>query len=193
MGGRHRMWVGIGLSAVVAAFLAGVVSAEIPRKINYQGRLTDSVTGLPLAGSHTLVLRIYDAPSYGSLLWAETTGIDADSTGVFAAVLGSIEPLAVAFDIPCWLEVEADGEILSPRREMVSVPYAFTADIAGEYEIFCTHFCGPLHLEMRAAFFVDDPKKGPSNLGVGDYEHAQTLPGLLEEGQLTVAERVKGL
>ena len=68
----------------------------------------------------------------------------------------------------------------------------FTADIAGEYEIFCQHFCGPLHLEMRATFFVDDPKKGASNLLVGDYEEAQKLPGLLEEGQITIAERVKG-
>lgn len=69
----------------------------------------------------------------------------------------------------------------------------FTADIAGEYEIFCTHFCGPLHLEMRAAFFVDDPKKGPSNLAVGDYDKAQHIPGLLEEGEITIAERAKGL
>lgn len=75
----------------------------------------------------------------------------------------------------------------------VTAVHEFTADIAGEYEIFCTHFCGPLHLEMRAAFFVDDPKKGPSNLAVGEYDKAQHLPGLLEEGQLTVAERAKGL
>ena len=75
----------------------------------------------------------------------------------------------------------------------VTAVHEFTAEIAGEYEIFCTHFCGPLHLEMRAAFFVDDPKKGPSNLAVGDYAEAQKMPGLLEEGQLTVAERVKGL
>jgi len=34
----------------------------------------------------------------------------------------------------------------------------FTADIAGEYEFYCQHFCGPLHLEMRGTFFVDDPK-----------------------------------
>ncbi|MFQ5356163.1 MAG: beta-propeller fold lactonase family protein [Mariprofundaceae bacterium] len=68
----------------------------------------------------------------------------------------------------------------------------FTADIAGEYEVFCQHFCGPLHLEMRATFFVDDPKKGTSNLAQGDYDAAQQLPGLLEEGQLTIAERVKG-
>lgn len=55
----------------------------------------------------------------------------------------------------------------------VSLMTEFVADYAGEYEIYCETFCGPLHLEMRAAFFVDDPKKGPSNLGVGDYEEAQ--------------------
>lgn len=75
----------------------------------------------------------------------------------------------------------------------VTAVHEFVADVAGEYEIFCTHFCGPLHLEMRATFFVDDPKKGPSNLAVGEYAEAQHLPGLLEEGQVTVAERVKGL
>ncbi|OGS98541.1 MAG: hypothetical protein A3F73_07965 [Gallionellales bacterium RIFCSPLOWO2_12_FULL_59_22] len=75
----------------------------------------------------------------------------------------------------------------------VTAVHEFVADIAGEYEIFCTHFCGPLHLEMRATFFVDDPKKGNSNLAVGDYAEAQHLPGLMEEGQITVAERVKGL
>ncbi len=73
----------------------------------------------------------------------------------------------------------------------VTAVQEFTADIAGEYEIFCQHFCGPLHLEMRATFFVDDPAKGESTLAVGDYDAAQQLPGLLEEGQLTVAERVK--
>jgi hypothetical protein len=46
---------------------------------------------------------------------------------------------------------------------------------------------------MRGTFFVDDPKKEASNLAVGDYDAAQQLPGLLEEGQLTIAERVKSL
>jgi nitrous oxide reductase len=76
-------------------------------------------------------------------------------------------------------------------RGVTSV-HEFTADIAGEYEIFCSHFCGPLHLEMRATFFVDDPAKDASNLAIGDYDEAQKLPGLLEEGELTIAERVKG-
>jgi heme/copper-type cytochrome/quinol oxidase subunit 2 len=80
---------------------------------------------------------------------------------------------------------------LSAPRGVTAVT-EFVADIAGEYAIFCQHFCGPLHLEMRGSFFVDDPAKGSSNLAVGDYAEAQTLPGLLEEGQLTIAERVKG-
>ncbi len=71
----------------------------------------------------------------------------------------------------------------------------FTAEIAGQYEIFCQHFCGPLHLEMRAQFFVDDPAKGTSTLAAdgGEWDAAQQLPGLLEEGMLTVAEHVKSL
>jgi hypothetical protein len=46
---------------------------------------------------------------------------------------------------------------------------------------------------MRATFFVDDPKKGNSNLVTGEYAEAQKLPGLVEEGQVTIAEQVKGL
>ncbi|OHC75614.1 MAG: hypothetical protein A3G18_00175 [Rhodospirillales bacterium RIFCSPLOWO2_12_FULL_58_28] len=69
----------------------------------------------------------------------------------------------------------------------------FVADIAGEYSVFCQHFCGPLHLEMRAEFFVDDTAKGPSNLSVGDYDKAQTLPGLLEPGEITINKVVDSL
>lgn len=66
----------------------------------------------------------------------------------------------------------------------VSVINEFVADIAGEYEIYCNHFCGPLHLEMRATFFVDDPKKGPSNLQVGDYAEAMKQRDLVEPGEI---------
>ena len=69
----------------------------------------------------------------------------------------------------------------------------FVADIAGEYAIFCQHFCGPLHLEMRGSFFVDDPAGEASNLSVGEYEKAQTLPGLVAPGQLEIAPRAEGL
>lgn len=69
----------------------------------------------------------------------------------------------------------------------------FVADTAGEYEVYCQHFCGPLHLEMRGAFFVDDPKKGPSNLAVGDYDEAQKKNVAADEDEFERAERVDNL
>jgi hypothetical protein len=115
------------LVAVAVTLWAGFVGGAIPEKINYQGRLTDSGTGLPLPGSHSAVFKIYDSSLNGSLLWTETTSITADSNGVFTALLGSVTPISIDFDTTAFLQVEIDGEVLTPRRELVSTPYAFTA------------------------------------------------------------------
>ena len=112
---------------VLALIIAGSSSAEIPQKINYQGRLTDNVTGEPKVGTHNFAFRIYDDPFSGSPLWDESQTLVADSAGVISAVLGRIVPIDIGFDSATWLEVEVDGEVLSPRREIVSVPYAFRA------------------------------------------------------------------
>ncbi len=74
----------------------------------------------------------------------------------------------------------------------VTVVSEFVADIAGEYAIYCQHFCGPLHLEMRGTFFVDDPKTESANLEVGDYDAAQKVEGLVEVGDVEIAKRVSG-
>ena len=117
----------LGISALL--ILAAVASGDVPRKISYQGRLTDGA-GLPLAGPHTLAFTLYDSPTGGSAIWSETKTEDADSSGVFSTLLGSVNPIEAAFDGPCWLEIEVDGQILSPRREIVSVPFAYRADRA---------------------------------------------------------------
>ncbi|MGD8628488.1 MAG: hypothetical protein PVH52_05365, partial [bacterium] len=95
---------------LLTLILAGPAGAEAPRKINYQGRLTDSGTGEPIAGPLVITFRIFDVEENGSAAWTETQAVTADSAGVIS-----------------WLEVEVGGEILSPRREMASVPYAFHA------------------------------------------------------------------
>jgi len=74
----------------------------------------------------------------------------------------------------------------------VSAVAEFVADTAGEFEVYCQHFCGPLHLEMRATFFVDGPE-GDSNLAVGDYAEAQEMRSLVEEGVLEKAKLVQNL
>jgi hypothetical protein len=131
MSGRGRVYA-ISFAVLALCFVAASsLQAEIPQKINYQGKLIDSVTGEPEAGTKDMTFRIYDDPNAGTLLWSESQAVQVGSAGVFSAVLGSITPIDAAFDGPVWLEVEAGGEILSPRREMVSVPFAFRAEGAG--------------------------------------------------------------
>lgn len=104
--------------------------AEIPHKINYQARLADTATGEPLVGTYSTEFRLYDAPVAGTLLWDETQTVDSDSAGIFSVILGSDTEIALTFDEPVWLEVVVEGEVLSPRREIVSVPFAFRTGVA---------------------------------------------------------------
>ncbi|MBI4319719.1 MAG: beta-propeller fold lactonase family protein [Chloroflexi bacterium] len=47
--------------------------------------------------------------------------------------------------------------VLPPAPQTgVSTLVEFTADKAGTFEVFCGNFCGPLHLEMRSKFIVED-------------------------------------
>lgn len=71
-----------------------------------------------------------------------------------------------------------------PRTMMIGVRgmsayVEFVADKAGEFEFFCQHFCGPLHLEMRGTLFVDPPGKQAS-LAVGDYDEMSMQEQLLD-------------
>jgi hypothetical protein len=113
--------------AVLLIAISSITWGDIPRKINYQGRLEDSSSGEPLTGSHTMTFRIYDQASGGTLLWSETQVLEADLEGVVSATLGTTVPLSLLFEEPAWLEVEVNSEILLPRREIVAVPYAFRA------------------------------------------------------------------
>jgi hypothetical protein len=122
----RAVWAGTITLCVIAVLAASSMGAEIPAKINYQGMLADA-SGEPLPGEHTVVFRIFDADAGGTELWSETQPVTADTSGVFSAILGSADSIDAGFDGPRWLEIEVDGEILTPRRELVSVPYAFQA------------------------------------------------------------------
>jgi hypothetical protein len=127
---NSKSWIQCLIALVVVACL-GVLptvdpaKAEIPGMINYQGLIVDRDTGDPLPGEHTMRFRIYDAASDGSMLWSEEQQVTADAMGVVTVMLGSENTIEISFDAACWLEVEVDDEVLLPRRQMVSVPYAF--------------------------------------------------------------------
>jgi len=122
----------------LAWFYVGVgpATAQVPYDMSYQGRLTDAV-GAPLTGLVNLQMRIYDVVAGGSALYVEDhTNVIVDDVGAFSVRLGAGSTLLGTFDttlfagVNRYLEVVVNGEILTPRLIIGSVPYAMHADNA---------------------------------------------------------------
>jgi len=124
----------IGCMLLAASGSASGVSADAPRparigpaatvgaKISYQGQLTDAA-GQPLSGSHDFNFQLWNDPTAGTLL-----GSNIIRSGV--AVTAGL--FTVELDVPAeyfdgrglWLRIGVDGGFLTPRQELLPVPYA---------------------------------------------------------------------
>ncbi|MCD4820319.1 MAG: hypothetical protein K8S23_16700 [Candidatus Cloacimonetes bacterium] len=120
------------LVVVVVAFLLiiGLLSADVPNLIGYQGRLTDN-NGDPTNGNISITFSIYDVDSGGTALWSETQGsVDVDN-GLFHVTLGSSttlpEDLFNTSNHWLGIAVGTDAE-MTPRTRIASVAYAQTDD-----------------------------------------------------------------
>jgi hypothetical protein len=101
-------------AAAVAAVAAG---------INYQGRLTDP-GGTPLNGTFPMQFQIHSTLTGNSILWdSGIISVDVDH-GLFNVKL-AVDP--TDFDGQAlWLRIYVNGEWLSPRQELLPVPYALS-------------------------------------------------------------------
>ncbi|GEM_PF-1404741 len=110
----------------VLLFSAVVFADDVPRIMNYQGKLTDA-SGVALDGTYSITFRIYDDSTGGNLLWYETKMVDVVN-GLFDVQLNlSINGGdTLKFNRPYWitLEVESDGE-MTPREKLAPVSFAF--------------------------------------------------------------------
>jgi hypothetical protein len=170
----------------LTVLMASLASAEIPKRINYQGRLIDPTTGDPLTGARNMTFRIFDGAIAGTLLWSETKVDTADATGIFSTVLGSDTPIDISFEAACWLEVEVNGETLTPRREIVSVPYAFHAafsdSVGGKGD---GHSLDAVDGDPVDVVFVDDAGR----VGVGTTEPRSKFQVATDNGDLRLSIR----
>ena len=114
---------------LAAMLAAGTVLAGVPDQMNYQGRLMDS-GGAPVNGSVPVAIRVYNQQSGGATLWSQSIGSIAVTNGLYSFQFGNAGLTAVLTNSACWLEVEVDSETLSPRQQLVSVPYASRATVA---------------------------------------------------------------
>jgi len=103
----------------------------IERRISYQGLLTQP-NGQPIAdAAYTLVLRLYDDPTGGNLVYEEQQNVNVQS-GLFNVLIGTNTPLAgVDFNQQMWLETAIAGQTpFLPRTRLAVVPYAVIAENA---------------------------------------------------------------
>ncbi len=116
---------------ILVLCLVGIASwvwAEVPKTINYQGRLTD-ISGNPVTdASYSVVVRLYDSSTAveGASIWSDLFSVTTKN-GYFNIVLGSGTAFSVAVDFnkPYWVGVKvgSDSE-MTPRQPLNSVPYA---------------------------------------------------------------------
>lgn len=120
----------IRIAALLVILLSAAISAEVPRKINYQGVLTDD-TGLAVPdGAYSITFRLYNGPLGGSAQWEETQSVEVYK-GIFNVVLGAVTPLSLYFNNQLYLGIAVNGEPeLSPRIALTAAPYSLQADYA---------------------------------------------------------------
>ncbi len=102
---RHLLLgAALAIALLLPAMYAGVVDAQAPRTLSYQGVLADS-SGTPRPdGAYLFTFRLYVSPSGGTAIWTEAKTLSLKN-GLFHTVLGDLTPIdaSVAFDRPYWL------------------------------------------------------------------------------------------
>jgi hypothetical protein len=101
----------------------------VPTTMNYQGLLEEN--GVPATGTKSMLFRLFNSASGGSECWSESSSVTLEDNGLFNVMLGEVTPIAGCdFSEQLFLEIEVEGEVLSERQALSSVPYAMVADDA---------------------------------------------------------------
>ncbi|HHL72185.1 MAG TPA: hypothetical protein ENJ29_06720 [Bacteroidetes bacterium] len=114
---------------ILVLFLsAGIMQAQIPQTVSYQGVLVTASGAAVADGNYTVTFALYDTPEGGRMLWQETHDRVAVTGGLFSVVLGSRRQLKAAFDRPYFLGISVNnGEEMRPRIELTASAYSLNA------------------------------------------------------------------
>ena len=120
-------------------------AAAVPETVSFTARVTDN--GAPATGTLSVRIALFDAATGGTQVWEETQSLTADA-GLVYATLGSTAPLtpAVLDGRALFAELTIEGDTLSPRISITSVPYAIRAAVADAVEGL-----DPTALQVRVA------------------------------------------
>lgn len=113
--------------------LAPLASAQVPSQVPFQGLLLDS-GGAPVTDAVDLDFELFDDLTAGASLWSESQSGVMVTDGVYSVTLGAVTPIssAVLGAGGAFLSITVDGELLTPRQQLLSVPFALRAAEAGQ-------------------------------------------------------------
>ncbi len=116
------------LSFIVALLMSATsLLAVTPNSISYQGRATDAFD-VPLNGVQMMTFTITDAPVLGLSLWSSGAQAITCTDGLFTVELGAAPmpalPSTIFDDTVRYLAVNVNGQSITPRTKLISVPFA---------------------------------------------------------------------
>lgn len=109
--------------------LASGASAQAPAQVPVQGYLT-AADGTPTAGERTMTFALHTTQVGGTASYTETQMVMVEA-GYFAAYIGDATALPLSLfrdEGTLYLQVTVDGEPLTPRFQLATVPYAAYAE-----------------------------------------------------------------
>ena len=112
---------------LVGLLVCSLAYADVPKLVNFQGRLTDASGKFVPDGNYSLTFRIYTDSTGGSAKWSEGQLISV-SKGLFNVILGTINsiPDSIFNYKDTWLgiQVGVDPE-MTPRQRLSSLGYSY--------------------------------------------------------------------
>lgn len=108
----------------------------VPQLLNYQGKISQH--SAPLDDTVTMTFRIVSEASGGVILWEEKQTSVVITGGLYNVLLGTGETnslygsldSAIFFSDDIWLEVDINGELLTPGQKFSSIAFSYrTGDV----------------------------------------------------------------
>ncbi len=116
---------------IVALFIAVATAtslsiAQVPKTISHQGYLADNA-GQGVTSTLPMTFRLYPVATGGTLVLEQSFGSVQVTKGIYNI---NLDVSSLSFNQQYWLETEVNGEVMIPRAQLTSVPYALRADSA---------------------------------------------------------------
>src|SRR4030042_2086287 len=112
---------------IFGLLVCSLVYADLPKLINFQGRLTDSSGKFVADGDYSVTFKLYTDSTGGSAKWTETQIVSV-SKGLFNVTLGLDNPIPDSIfnysNVWLGIQVESDPE-MTPRQRLSSLGYSY--------------------------------------------------------------------